>query len=310
MACLVGSLSTRESTSNRGLYIPKLSANGSGFVMIVMDLRTKLYDVLKEFSLDDIFDFEENYDEQYLALRNLHYSIKNPSIYLSIIILNAVVSYQLNCSGEAYWWEFSHYYSKRPPPDNNVGEEMRRFIIVSKCNRRLINQKIKRIEKAAKYVVDICRDWRRLIENQEIIAYQLAGILNTDPDSKTIVFAVKMLNYGLRILTGKKLPAPFGVDIPLDSRIIKISKKLGLKEPRAFWRDLSRRINIPQLHIDSLLWVGYRLASNKPQVDDKRLSKLIRLLQELLSSNSTKNKRLLFKRKKYNRYIKEPSLDL
>ena len=244
---------------------------------------SRLINVLRMFSIDDVLEFEENFDEQYKALRRLYHHLEDPSLFLSLVILNAIISYQLNCRGEEYWQEFSVFFSRNELPTENPCDMMLHFLERSKCNKRLVRQKIARIHRACGSVIDLCRNWHSLLEEQTKIVYVLAEALQTSLDSKTVVFAVKMANYGLRIITNRRLIAPMEVDIPLDSRIARITKALKIGNPKKFWREISRRIGIPPLHIDSLLWIAYKFALDDFYPDDERVPLLIELIRQLIS---------------------------
>lgn len=61
---------------------------------------------------DDIKFIEDN-DPQYISLKNLYLNIKNKDFYLSLIITNALVCYQLSSQWEEYWEEFNLYFTKQ-----------------------------------------------------------------------------------------------------------------------------------------------------------------------------------------------------
>ena len=91
---------------------------------------------------------------------------------------------------------------------------------------------------------------------------------------------MKMFIYACRIATGKPIMAPFGIDIPLDVRLKKIADDLG------FWRSLARRLGIPPLHLDALVWVTMgadkRFIENLPEDLKEKVSNLKRTLKELV----------------------------
>jgi N-glycosylase/DNA lyase len=55
----------------------------------------QLYDKLKNYSLDDVLKLEKT-DRQFIALKNLEKNIENKELYLSLIILNSIICYQLS----------------------------------------------------------------------------------------------------------------------------------------------------------------------------------------------------------------------
>lgn len=105
----------------------------------------------------------------------------------------------------------------------------------------------------------------------------MARCLNANVDDKTIVFAVKMMYYGMKAL-GVDVTLPHDIPIPVDRRVIKISLMSDLiipDEPRVMersindlvsdlfkkpqivrdaWRTVSLGCGIPPLHLDAVLW--------------------------------------------------------
>jgi N-glycosylase/DNA lyase len=55
----------------------------------------ELYNKLKQYTLLDVIKIEES-DRQYIALKNLSQNLKNKEIYLSLILANAIICYQLS----------------------------------------------------------------------------------------------------------------------------------------------------------------------------------------------------------------------
>jgi DNA-(apurinic or apyrimidinic site) lyase len=88
-----------------------------------------------------------------------------------------------------------------------------------------------------------------------------------------------MFIYACRIATGGELGAPFEIEIPLDVRLRKIAPSLE------FWRNLSREVNIPPLHLDTLVWVTMgadkRSLENLPPELKEKVVKLKEVLKEL-----------------------------
>jgi len=247
-----------------------------------LEQMEELIKILKSISIVDIFEFEENYDEQFMAIKHMYFYMKDPKKFVSLVVVNALVCYQLNCTGEEYWWEFSHYFAGRDLSTRNVSELFIGFISKSRCNRRLRNIKIRRIRKIWPLIVRHINDIEWLVENQWQFAKIISDGLRTKLSSKTIVFMVKMLNYALRIVTNKRIVAPFEADIPLDSRIERISESLGIKNPLLFWREVSRIVGIPCLHIDSLLWISLRLIGEEHCHIDSKIGRLVAYISKIL----------------------------
>lgn len=98
----------------------------------------------------------------------------------------------------------------------------------------------------------------------KIFNNHIATIVGNKDSMKTIVFATKMYGYGCRIVFDYTVPYSMDIQIPVDSRIIKIFKynyhgdnDATDKSIRSYYRDLSLKYNIPPLHLDSLLRIKY-----------------------------------------------------
>jgi len=55
----------------------------------------ELYNKLKKYSIDDAIKIEES-DRQYIALKKLSEKIENKERYLSLIVANSIICYQLS----------------------------------------------------------------------------------------------------------------------------------------------------------------------------------------------------------------------
>jgi N-glycosylase/DNA lyase len=57
----------------------------------------KLYDKLKKYTTLDAIKIEES-DRQYIALKKMwdNTPVKNPEVYLSLILANSIICYQLS----------------------------------------------------------------------------------------------------------------------------------------------------------------------------------------------------------------------
>jgi DNA-(apurinic or apyrimidinic site) lyase len=97
-------------------------------------------------------------------------------------------------------------------------------------------------------------------------------------NDKTIVFSIKIFGYGLRII-GYKIIFPFEIFIPIDNRIGKISKD------KKFWIELSKKVNIPLLHIDSIIWITMGMNNEEiEKIDNKELREKIIELKNYLDN--------------------------
>jgi DNA-(apurinic or apyrimidinic site) lyase len=84
--------------------------------------------------------------------------------------------------------------------------------------------------------------------------------MNQKKEDKTIVFAVKMFSYWARNYFEKLIYFPENINIPIDSRLTKIyeiyneDENLNIKD---FYKILSQKLNIPELHLDAIIWVNF-----------------------------------------------------
>ncbi len=208
-----------------------------------MDELTKS---IKEIGVSGARWIEENVDEQYRALGYLWRHLEDAERFLKLVVTNSLVSYQLSGKGEDWWWEFAEWFTENP------GGEYDEFLASSRFNKRLLPVKLRRSRRFLEAVknVHLLPYYTRMVELWKFIA----NIMGSPPTSKTIVFAVKMYGYAARIATGNFIPYPSEIPIPVDSRIKKLTERLGGKDPIAFWREVAKRSGVPPLHIDSILW--------------------------------------------------------
>ena len=252
----------------------------------------ELIQLLKSFSIPEVLDIEEHYDEQFKALKKLYECVRNCSVYLSLIVLNALSSYMLNCTGEMYWKEFADYFCfffKKRNSEILRGDDLiivfKTFLTNSMCNKRFLTVKLRRIDKARELIGKLSKNLDRYIKDQEFLLLDLIKYVGGRRDSKTLVFAVKMFNYGVRICTRERIVLPFTISIPLDNRILKISYLLGVRRDVInFWNRVSKEIGIPPLHVDSLLWIAYRYARESEKSEHVKFDKLIQFLSRLMKN--------------------------
>ena len=188
-----------------------------------------LKEILKKFTINEIIYFEENFDKQFLAIKNLRKNLNNDDLFVKLVILNSIVSYQLIEPGEKYWLDFSNFFSQN---NQNVLQSFKIFL--EKFNPINKESKLKRIEKVYLWIKDknLIEDYK---QNLKKFNKDLAFILKQKENDKTICFATKMFGYSLRVI-GFKIIFPFEIFIPIDKRIGKISKDLN------FWINLSKEI--------------------------------------------------------------------
>ncbi|MDK2790054.1 MAG: DNA-(apurinic or apyrimidinic site) lyase [Methanothermococcus sp.] len=219
----------------------------------------ELKSILKELKIECARKIEEKVDLQYASLENLHRNLENDEIFIKLVIINALVSYQLSTTGESWWNEFSEYWSNEvrntADKSTDIFENYKDFIVNSKGNKRLLGAKLKRIEKIKPFLEKLTlEDLRKYYENMSSFRDDLVSTLKTKKDAKTVVFAVKMFGYASRIVFNEFIPYPMEIEIPKDSRIEKYTKRYTEEDPIKFWNRIALETNIPPLHIDSIIW--------------------------------------------------------
>ena len=217
----------------------------------------ELYNKLKKYSLEDAIKIEES-DRQFIALEKLSRNIKNKDDYLSLIVANSIICYQLSWKWEDYWEEFSNYFSENIIKNNDILLSLWDFIKQSKNNKRFIDTKIKRLEKLRPFLDNFV--WREeyYYQNMTELRDTLSKTMKQKHDAKTIVFAVKMFSYWARNVFDF-ISFPKEITIPVDSRITNLFEKYkwSYSDIWKFYYDLSDKLNIAQLHLDALVWVNY-----------------------------------------------------
>ena len=232
----------------------------------------KLIKILAEFTSNDIKIIEEN-DPQYLPLEKLHKSIKNDERFIKLVLINALMSYQLRTKGEIHWDNFSNFFSDKSKTENDFES----FILI--YSKRLINLRKKRLKKVIDCIKSFSADeMTAFAKNSITFVTKIAKCLNQKRESKTVVFSAKMLLYASKIVTQKQIMADFGIMIPLDSRIKKISS-----EP-IFWQEIEKKTSIPLLHIDSILWITMGAQREYLNRLDKKLNGNLINLKEYLEN--------------------------
>ncbi|MFZ2150997.1 MAG: N-glycosylase/DNA lyase [Candidatus Absconditicoccaceae bacterium] len=239
---------------------------------------------ISKFSLKDII-YLESQDLQFLSLQNAWKNISEKStnkitdqnLFLFLILQNGLVSYQIAGSGENRREEFSQkivqdreMISKTLLNNNNIDRRYE-FLTTSKYNKRIYNIKKSRLVRFNKFLEEL--DWDddkfflNYYQNMNGLLSKISQIMDRPADSKTLTFTVKMFGYGSRIIFEKIVYYPHQIKIPIDSRLKKIyeintGKKLlnniaDKKLIGKYFEDLSKKHNIPALHLDSILWIDY-----------------------------------------------------
>ena len=129
------------------------------------------------------------------------------------------------------------------------------FLPKSKTNKRILQPKLKRLEKLEPFLDTLTvKDLMDYYRNMVKFRNDLARAMRSKGEAKTIVFAVKMFGYASRIAFEEFIPYPMEIDIPKDFRIENYTKRLTSQDLVKFWREIALEVNIPPLHIDSILW--------------------------------------------------------
>ena len=221
----------------------------------------EIIQIVKRTGVDGAKYIEENIDPQFHAIKYLHEHVNGDS-FIPLVVANAIVSYQLSGKGEDWWWEFAKWFSKHPVDEFSVAYE--EFLPRSKTNRRIVRAKIRRLEKINEFL--LCLDPQTHYRNMVLLRDRLTERLGSSPTAKTVVFAVKMFGYAMRIATGDFQQYPFEIPIPADSRIERITRQISGEDPICFWNNVAEETSIPPLHIDSILWPAL---SGDPEIHEK-----------------------------------------
>ncbi|MBP1448772.1 MAG: N-glycosylase/DNA lyase [Thermoproteus sp.] len=215
--------------------------------------------LLGRIGLDRILELEKK-DPQYLAICRLC-KARPEAEAARLAMLNALVSYKLSGRGEEHWDYFSKYFTEHKSSD--ICKSFIEYIKRSPYLALGRDGRTRRALKACRYspnLDDLLRSWR-----------ELADVLGAEGDAKTIVFAIKILNYVYMCCRGRARPAPFEIPIPVDYRVAKLTSCMGLvdigpeealrrrEEVQRIWSRIAEASGVPPLHIDTLLWLAGRV---------------------------------------------------
>jgi len=195
---------------------------------------SEIVNLLKSLNAKEITKIERS-DPQFKALEKLWNCTKNRKSFYKLVITNALLSYQLQMKGEDYWTKFSEFMCQ--------GKTVEEFLKV--YNKRLLNHKLKRLEKIKSCLNEELLD---TVYDLEKLVVKLSSCLKQKKESKTITFCAKMVRYALLIAEGREPLNVWKIAMPIDSRIAKISKSQN------FWRKVAELSEIPPLLIDGILW--------------------------------------------------------
>jgi len=238
-----------------------------------------LKELVKGFSLEEV-RLLETYDRQFKALSRLWEALKDERLFYELVITNALLSYQLQMKGEEYWERFADFFSK-----NKTVEGFEDFL--REANRRFLDSRLKRLSKVLSCLSSLsASDYERFRKDLRELVSFLSGCMGQRADAKTVVFAAKMFIYAVRIRRGSEPGGQFGISIPVDSRIARIS------ESKSFWSELEKETGIPQLRLDALLWIPMGMAEGELEGLPLELQEKLKALRKALPlPSSGKGKR-------------------
>ena len=219
----------------------------------------ELYKKIKHVNITDVLKIELS-DEQFKALKKMHKNIENKKAYLSLIVANSIICYQLSDTWENYWKEFGEHWEKAKL--EKVWDIINFFIDFlpkSKWNKRFIDTKINRINRLKPFFKAFVWKEKYYYENMCELRDLLSKTMSQKKHEKTIVFAVKMFSYWARNYFWRTIEFPNEISIPIDSRLEKLFKKYkwDYKDINKFYEDLSKKTKIAPLHLDSIIWVNF-----------------------------------------------------
>jgi len=221
-----------------------------------------LYSKLKKYSLEDAVNFEER-DRQFLALKNLYQNkLFDDKNYLFLTIANALICYQLSGKGEVYWEEFdTALQGKQINNFLDIKIFFKDFLSTSKNNKRFSKVKLNRINKLEKFYITFLQSTEIYYRDMTLLRRDLASTMNQQEEAKTVVFAVKMFSYSARNVFDYLEYFSKDLMLPIDSRLEKLYQRHNgdsKREIKEFYIELSKKLDIPLLHLDAVLWVNYQ----------------------------------------------------
>jgi len=276
-----------------------------GIEVIVNESRViDVAKTLRNVGLKTIYAIEDH-DPQLEAVKMIFEETSHIGYTCLLAVANSLISYKLAVKGEKYWLEFGLYMSKTKPSHEGAFENFMKFLKEKKLNVFNIDAKVKRLETFLKspLATGIYSNPQLYVHDLEKLRKAIVETLKTNPDSKTVVFSIKMFYYAYYVSTGKRIAIPFTIPLPVDVRISALTISSGVleipsirdfrsktyyllgKRPgkvRKIWLKISMLCKIPSLNIDSLLWpLGVFVLDNLPR--NVLVSKTLKYLKSMLS---------------------------
>ncbi|MEZ0319081.1 MAG: N-glycosylase/DNA lyase [Pyrobaculum sp.] len=217
----------------------------------------EVVNALNKFGIESIIQLETR-DPQYAAVCGV-VRRHGEEVGARLAMLNALVSYRLLGRGEEHWKYFSQHFQQEV---EDVCKSFLTYLETSPYLRLGVENKKRRILKTCNYIPDL--------ENLKNTLLTLSKLLQSEPDQKTLVFTLKILNYAYSCSRGAVRLLPMDVPIPVDFRVASLSWCAGLvdmapreamrryREVQAVWNEIAQLTGIPPLHIDTVLWLAGR----------------------------------------------------
>lgn len=217
-----------------------------------------------------IREFERS-DPQYIAAAEIG-RVLGCSKASVVIVANALVSYQLTSTGEEYWSSFAEWVKSRGSGvgPREINESFLRATPLNAIGRR---QKLERVRRFYESPLpeELERSFEQHCSNLRAFAKRVSEAIGARPDSKTVVFAAKMLRY-LCLACG--LEPGGGLPMPIDRRnatalllscvvkgcegaVEQCAKDLVTRHRRVAleaWEEVCRAAEVDCLELDALVW--------------------------------------------------------
>lgn len=261
-------LENRSLATKREIEIKKLTKKQKLQLILDKMKNNELYKKLKNFTINDAIKYEEN-DRQFIALKNLWENIekiqweKNKKIffYLSLVLANSLVCYQLSGKWEDYWEEFSDYFKAKFQENllvSDIIDLMANFLKNCKKNKRFTDMKIARLSKFEPFLEEFLGQEKYFYKNMLELRDKIAKIMKQKKDAKTVVFAVKMFSYAARNIFEMQY-FPKELMIPIDSRLTSMYEKYQNWQEKIedFYIELSELLGISMMHLDGIIWTSF-----------------------------------------------------
>ncbi len=185
-----------------------------------------------------------------------------------------LIDYQLAGDADAFWATVETCLDSRPGTQSP--QVLLDCILASKASVRLNSQKRARVERLLRSDVPQWLDGRRTAEvgvDGDILWSLLADAVGADEETKTVAFAMKLVDLLHRIRTGRYIAFQRTVPIIVDLRVARLTLTSGMLDRRGrppaskrdwtkeevgqirrAWADVARLTGISLFRIDSVVW--------------------------------------------------------